>query len=287
MKNMNWKPYLSLLRPTHWIKNFFVLIPLVFSTDINLSILAHSAAAFGVFIMASIAGYILNDLLDAKKDRLHPVKKQRPLASGEIDPQIAGAVFVVFLVMTLLAAFTLSARFFLVILAYLLVMMSYSLYLKRLLFLDVLVISLGYCLRVLGGGVATGIAVSDWMVVLVFLFTLFLLLGKRRQEIKNLEKKSKKTRAVLTQYTIPMIDQLHSMIVPVNVMAYLYFIFSQRPDNPYFIFSLPLVMYCFFRYLYLLRDSHFGESLEDFLGDWQLVSVSLVWFFLVLIGLNY
>jgi 4-hydroxybenzoate polyprenyltransferase len=279
--------YLELLRPHQWIKNLFVLIPLVFSRkflDVDLAFLSLSAVF--VFILASGSVYVLNDMLDCDKDRLHPDKKNRPIASKRVSLQAGFVFWILLCVSSLVAAYSISFTFLMIILGYLMMTMGYSLFLKRVIFLDVILIALGFVFRVLGGGVAIGVIVSDWMIVLVFLFTLFLAISKRRQEIKNLEKKSKATREVLTRYTIDLIDQLNAIIVPIVITSYIFYTFSERQNNPYFIATIPLIVYSFFRYLYLLKNTPFGESSRDYLADVQLLMVASVWFALAMAGVG-
>lgn len=278
--------YLELLRPQQWVKNIFVLIPLVFSRKfLEFAAVEQALAAFFVFILASASVYVLNDLLDYPKDRLHPDKKHRPIASGKISPGRAFLLWCILVSATLISAASLSPAFLIIVVGYMLMTMAYSLFLKRVIFLDVILIALGFVFRVLAGGVAIGVVVTDWMIILVFLFTLFLAISKRRQEIKNLEKKSRKTREVLTSYTIDLIDQLNAIIVPIIITSYIFYTFSQRENNPYFIATIPIILYCFFRYLYLLKSTKFGESSRDYMADWNLVMMGVVWFILAMMGL--
>ena len=185
------KAYLELCRPSQWVKNIFVLIPLIFARkffDMDMVIL--SMAALGIFILASSSVYVLNDLIDYPRDRLHPDKKKRPLASGRVSSGGAAFLWVVLTILALGLAYKLSLIFFLVVLGYLLLTISYSFFLKKVIFLDVILIALGFVFRVLAGGVAVNVFVSGWLIVLVFLFTLFLAISKRRQELRNLETKS-------------------------------------------------------------------------------------------------
>lgn len=279
--------YLRLLRPQQWVKNIFVLIPLVFSRRfVDGDVVFWALAAFVVFVIASASVYVLNDVLDAQKDRLHPDKKHRPIASGRVSERTAFFLWCVLMMVSLALAAFVSLPFLVIVLGYLLMTVAYSLFLKKVIFLDVILIALGFVFRVLGGGVAIGVVVSDWMIVLVFLFTLFLAISKRRQEIKNLEKKSKQTREVLTRYTIDLIDQLNAIIVPIVITSYIFYTFSERQNNPYFIATIPLIVYSFFRYLYLLKSTSFGESSRDYLADWQLMAVGLIWFGLAMAGLG-
>lgn len=278
---------LTLLRPQQWIKNVFVLIPVVFSRRfVDPDLALTSLAAVFVFILASSSTYVLNDLLDYEKDRMHPDKKKRPIASGRVSFPAAIALWIVLTTLAVGSAYTISMSFLVIIVGYLLMTMSYSLYLKRILFLDVILIALGFVFRVLAGGVAVEVIVTDWMIVLVFLFTLFLAVSKRRQELKNLEKKSRKTRSVLSRYTIDLIDQLNAILVPIVITSYIFYTFSERVNSAYFIATIPLIVYAFFRYLYLLKNSSFGESSHDYTDDKPLLVVGFLWFILAMMGLG-
>ena len=280
-------PFLELCRPQQWVKNLFVLIPLIFARRfVDPVMLLQGMAAMFVFILASSSVYVLNDLMDNKKDRLHPDKKKRPIASGAVPVKQAWFFWAFLMLMTVMSSFVLSGNFLVIVMGYLSLTMAYSLFLKKVLFLDVILIALGFVFRVLAGGLAVEVVVTDWMIVLVFLFTLFLAISKRRQEIKNLEKKSKKTREVLTRYTIDLIDQLNAILVPIVITSYIFYTFSERENNPFFIATIPLIVYCFFRYLYLLKHTKFGESSRDYLADWQLIVVGCCWFLMVMLGLG-
>lgn len=283
---MKFLPYLHLLRPRQWVKNLFVLMPVLFSKQ-YLFPEAFVTALFAVvlFCLASSASYVLNDILDLTKDRLHPENRKRPLASGKIPLQNAFYLWIFLALITLILSLFISPAFFVVMLGYLMMTTAYSLFLKNILFLDVILIALGFVFRVLGGGVAVMVVVTDWMIVLTFLFTLFLGLAKRRQEVKACEGKPARTRHVFSQYTVPLIDQLNSMIVPIIVTSYIVYTFSVRPNNLYFIATIPLVIYAFFRYLYLLKDTTYAARSDDYLTDWQWIGVGGAWFVLVMMGL--
>lgn len=281
------RPYLELCRPQQWIKNVFVLIPLLFARRFfEFDAVLLSMAAFFVFILASSSVYVLNDIIDAPKDRLHPDKKKRPIASGRVSPTKAIIMWILLVSAAFGSAYLISMQFFLVVLAYILLTFSYSFFLKNVIFLDVIIIAIGFVFRVIAGGVAIEVQVTGWLIVLVFLITLFMSISKRRQELKNLEKKSKHTRKVLSRYTIDLIDQLNAIIVPIVITSYIIYTFSERENNIYFIATIPLIVYCFFRYLYLLKHTPFGESSKDYLADWQLLTVVAVWFVLAMLGMG-
>lgn len=279
--------FLTLMRPKQWVKNLFVLIPVVFSRRfLDPELAWMGLAAMGVFILASSSVYVLNDVMDWQKDRKHPDKKKRPIASGAISVPQAMVFWSILMALTLICSYLISGAFLAIVGGYLLMTMSYSLYLKQVLFLDVILIALGFVFRVLAGGVAVEVIVTDWMIVLVFLFTLFLAISKRRQELKNLVRKSRKTRPVLMMYTIDLIDQLNAIIVPIVITSYIFYTFSERANSASFIATIPLIVYAFFRYLYLLKNSRFGESAHDYLDDKPLLIVGTLWFVLAMIGLG-
>ncbi len=287
MKLRNLKPYFSLLRPKLWVKNVFVLFPLLFSEAwYQPQKLLMAGAAFLLFILASSSTYVLNDLLDAPFDRLHPDKKHRPIASRKILPENAFALWIFLVALTIFGSFFVSAHFLVMVVMYLFLSIAYSLYFKRIIFLDVMFVALGFVFRLLAGGIATQIMLTDWIIVLTFLFTMFIALSKRRQELRSLEAHSSRTRSVLSCYTIDLIDQLIGILVPIVIMSYIVYTFSQRNNNPYFIATIPLVIYAFFRYLYLLRRSDYGAASEDHLGDAQLLILWGLWMVLVMVGLG-
>lgn len=252
----------------------------------NPEVFWNSILAVLSFILISSSVYVLNDLVDAESDRKHPVKKKRPIAAKQVSEEEAIGMWVVLLLSGFALSYSISIEFFIVVLGYIAMTMAYSIFLKRVIFLDILLIALGFVFRVLGGGMAAGVVVTDWMIVLVFLFTLFLALSKRRQELKNLKRKVKKTREVLNLYTIELIDQISAIIVPIAITSYIFYTFDKRPDNPYFILTIPIILYSFFQYLYLLKSSSFGESSKDYLTDWKLIFAGALWFMLVMVGLG-
>lgn len=278
---------LELCRPQQWLKNIFVFIPIIFSRKFfEPEMVLLSIEAFFIFILASSSVYVLNDLMDYKKDMLHPDKKKRPIAAGKVSPNTAWGFWMILMLLTLVSSYYMSPYFLAVVVGYLIMTMSYSFFLKKVIFLDVILIAIGFVFRVLAGGVAIDVLITGWLAVLVFLFTLFLSISKRRQELKNLEKRSKHTRYVLGRYTIDLIDQLNAIIVPIVITSYIIYTFSERENNVYFILTIPLIVYCFFRYLYLLKHTSFGESSRDYTDDWQLMIVALLWFGLAMMGLG-
>jgi len=189
------------LRPHQWVKNVFVAAPLVFSRHLGEpAVTLRAAAAMLVFCLLSGSVYAINDVLDADKDRAHPTKRHRPVASGKVPPRIASAVAVGLIAVSIGGAAVLGVGFSIVASTYLLLNLAYSLSLKEVVFVDVLIIAAGFVLRVLGGSLAADIHASSWLLVCTFLLALFLALGKRAHELRTAGDRASERRPVLVRY---------------------------------------------------------------------------------------
>ena len=185
------------LRPRQWVKNLFVFAAVTFSQNLFSPLIWPALAAFAIFCALSGAIYLVNDLVDVDKDRQHPVKRYRPIASGTLPRRTAAALAVVILLVSLGAAFRLSMPFGLVALAYATLLVSYSFWLKHIVILDVLTVAIGFVLRALAGAEAVNVDISGWLVICTILIALFLALGKRRQEYLTLHGAAAAHRPVL------------------------------------------------------------------------------------------
>ncbi|MCU0234308.1 MAG: UbiA family prenyltransferase [Thermoanaerobaculales bacterium] len=202
------------MRPEQWLKNGFVLAPIVFSglifdSDAWLRILLAAAA----FCAASSATYLINDIVDREADRAHPVKRQRPIAAGTVSALQATAAAAVLFTAAVAVAVGLGGWFPLVLVGYVALVLLYSVALKRAVFLDVLVVAAGFVLRVVGGAVAIEVPVSRWLLLVTYLLALYLALGKRRAELVVLGEGAGNHRVVLGQYTLPMVDGAISVVL--------------------------------------------------------------------------
>ena len=245
------------MRPKQWTKNVFVWAALVF--DVKLfqpALFARTLAAFILFCLISSAVYIINDLVDMPKDRLHPEKRNRPLASGALNPRVAIAGAVVIVIGCFPAALSIDLEFTAILYGYLLLMIAYSFWLKNIVIIDVLTIALGFVLRV-GAGVAVVSAArfSPWLYVCTILLALFIGLGKRRQEIVLMSENGANTRRILAEYNLPFVDEMLAMVSASTVMAYATYTFSapNLPSNHLMMLTIPFVIYAIFRYLYLIH----------------------------------
>lgn len=259
------------MRPRQWLKNGLVYVPLFFDnklTDYNS--LLHTTAAFILLCFMSSGVYIMNDLMDIEKDKQHPEKRNRPLPAGLLQPSVAIAASAILVVGSLLGGFFLAPLFGAVLLAYLILQMAYTYYFKQIVLLDVMFLSAGFILRV-----AAGVAVieverfSPWLYVCTGLLALFLALGKRRHELVLLGSEAGNHRAILSEYSLDLIDRLMGIVTTSAVVAYsLYTFLAEGLPNNLLMLTIPFVLFAVFRYLYLIHIRHEGGVPEEiFLKD--------------------
>ncbi|MFO7156136.1 MAG: decaprenyl-phosphate phosphoribosyltransferase [Pseudomonadota bacterium] len=224
---------LEAMRPHQWAKNAFVLAPLIFSRNLfDLSLLAQAVHAFFLFSFTASAVYLANDVLDRETDRLHPVKRNRPIASGRLSPRIAMTAAAVLCLGSLAGGLVLGLPFATVLLGYLVLNSLYSLWLKRIAWVDVTVIALGFVLRVVAGALAIGVAISHWIFVCTFAVALYLALGKRKHEIlaaRHAGKDQTAARKALGAYAMGHLDLGLRVAGAFAVLSY--FLYTVSPDT--------------------------------------------------------
>jgi len=276
------------LRPRQWSKNLFVFAGLIFSQSLFTPLFWPALAAFLIFCALSGAIYVFNDLADVEKDRLHPTKRNRPIASGALAAPTAAALGVVLLVGSLGAAFRLSVPFFLVAAAYAILLTAYSLWLKHLVILDVLTVAAGFVLRAVGGAAAIAVEISGWLVICTILVALFLALGKRRHEYRTLRGDAAAHRPILAEYSESFLDQMVAVVTASTVTAYA--LYTMSPDTVakfhtrFLPVTLPFVLYGIFRYLYLLYRRELGGNPSDLLlNDRALLVNTVLWMLSLLV----
>ena len=278
-------------RPRQWIKNFAVFAALIFSgTLFDKTNQLLTFEAFVLFCIFSSATYLLNDVFDIERDKLHPFKKKRPIASGLIPAFLA-----VFLALALIAVFLplsykLSPNFFFAVVAYLILQLFYSAWLKRIILIDVLVIAAGFVLRVYAGVWAIDAHLNVWFLLFIVSFALFLAVGKRRSERTLMESQAFRHRETLLHYPESLLDSLTTMFANSTWLTYAFFAFLQPPiqakffsEAKYLMATVPVVLYAVMRYLYIIYEKKEGESPERvILTDTPLLSSVLIWGILVL-----
>ncbi len=251
--------YFKLLRVEQWVKRLFVFTPLFFSGNLtHISLLSKSIFAFVIFSLTASSIYILNDYKDIESDRQHPVKKNRPLASGAISKK-AGISLFVFLILAVLSIFVFGkvyfqAEFFkfsIIILSYFILNLAYTFNLKHVAIVDVSIIAIGFVLRVLAGGYATGIITSQWAILLTFVLALVLAVGKRRGELINANI-SGQTRKALDGYNVQFADIVLSVAITLAIICYLMFTLTPEVQDKFgkrVFYTVLFVVFAFLRYL--------------------------------------
>jgi 4-hydroxybenzoate polyprenyltransferase len=275
------------LRPRQWVKNLFVFAGLIFSQNLFTPLFWPALGAFAIFCGLSGAVYLVNDVADAEKDRLHPVKRRRPVASGALSVAAAAALGGALLVVSLIAAFALSGRFGLVALAYAVLLTAYSIWLKHVVILDVLTVAVGFVLRAVGGAAAIDVEISGWLIICTILIALFLALGKRRHEYRTLKGGSAAHRPILAEYSESFLDQMVAVVTASTVTAYALYTMSPETVAKFHTrllpLTLPFVLYGIFRYLYLLYRRELGGNPSDLmLSDRALLVNTVLWMLAVL-----
>jgi 4-hydroxybenzoate polyprenyltransferase len=264
------KNILRSLRPHQWIKNLFVFAGILFSrnileTDLFLTVLA----AFVVFCLLSGVVYLLNDIVDVERDRSHPVKSRRPIASGALPVPAAIMMLVLLALVALCAAYAMGTGFFITAIAYLVLQLAYSFYLKHQVILDVFSLAAGFVLRVVAGAVVIDVKVSSWLLLCTILLSLFLGFSKRRHEIETLEDDAKQHRRVLDEYSTYLLDQMIGVVTASTVVCYALYTMSAETIDKFgtknLIFTIPFVLYGIFRYLYLIHKKGEGGNPETVL----------------------
>lgn len=271
------------MRPRQWTKNVFVLAPLVFAQSLtDRKALAAAAVAFAAFCMAASAVYLFNDLRDREEDRNHPLKRLRPIASGRVPVAAAGAAAAVLAAGALAAATSLGGSVAAIVALYLALNALYSLGLKTVAILDVLILSLGFVLRVLGGGEAIGVAVSAWLLLCTIFVSLLLVVAKRRHELILLAEEAADQRRVLDHYSPLLLDQMMNVVTAGSVLAYALYSISpetvERFHTQYLVYTIPFVLFGIFRFLYLVYQSTSDlNPTESMLKDVPFMANMLLW----------
>lgn len=282
------KQLLISLRPKQWTKNGFILAPLLFDLKLlDPFYLARAVSAVILFSILSGCVYLINDLTDVDKDRQHPVKRHRPLASGKLSRPWAVGAATVLPVFALGLSVLLDPLFALIGLVYFTIQLAYSFGLKNVVILDVLIIAAGFVLRVGAGCVVADAArFSPWLYVCMTLLALFMGLGKRRSELTLLEADALRHRKVLQEYSPQLLDQMMALVTSSTVIAYSLYTFSAEnlPANKSMMLTIPFVLYSIFRYLYLIHQKNLGGSPEEILvGDAPFIASNLCWGLAVLL----
>jgi 4-hydroxybenzoate polyprenyltransferase len=271
------------LRPSQWTKNLIVFAGLIFGQRLlDPGAILIAGAAFVVFCALSGVVYLVNDIADREADRIHPLKRFRPIASGAVPVSAALSLAVVLGIGALAAAFALRFEFGLVSIAYVFLLALYSGPLKHIVIIDVLTIAIGFVLRAVAGAVVIAEPVSHWLLIVTILLALFLALSKRRHELVLLADGATNHRPILEEYSPYLLDQMISVVTASTLVAYAFYTVSpetmQKFNTDKLGLTLPFPLYGIFRYLYLVHQKEGGGSPSDMLlNDTPLLVCVLLW----------
>lgn len=266
------------LRPRQWTKNILVFAGLLFAQKAaSPGAVLEAVEAFFVFSLLAGGTYLINDALDVERDRLDPVKCQRPMAAGRMSVRFGIAAAVIIILLSLLGAYH-AAGFGLlkICLAYLLITLTYSAFFKHIVIMDVFAIASGFVLRAVAGAVAVQAEISPWLIICTMLLALFLALAKRRGEITTLGDQASNHRAILAEYSPDLLDQMISVMTASTLMSYALYTISDRTvhlvGSTNMLYTVPFVIYGIFRYLYLIHQKGAGGHPERvLLSDWPMM----------------
>lgn len=279
------------MRPQQWLKNVLIYTALVFDLRLfDLEALLVTTAGFFIFCLISSSVYILNDITDIEADRQHPKKRNRPIASGALPIPVARWAFIVLVLIAFPLALLLAPEFFIILIIYWMLNISYSRWLKHIVIIDVFVLASFYVIRVVAGLTLIEVArFSPWLYVVTTLLALYIGLGKRRAELSLLSEEAYTHRRVLDGYSLPLLDQYITIVSGTTIVAYSLYTFSapNLPDNHAMMLTIPFAIYGILRYLYLVQAKEGGGAPEEELFSDRPLQITIVLWGLVVFGILY
>lgn len=275
------------LRPHQWTKNLLVFAALLFSLHkVSTDVIGKSLFAFLLFCFVSGCVYILNDFVDIKNDRNHPEKQFRPMASGALPPALALSFGVFLLAASLFSAFYFDRLFGVVLTVYFVLNVAYSLKLKHVVILDVMIISSGFVLRAIGGSLMINTPFTPWFLLCTMLLALFLAISKRRHELLLLHAHKGTHRKVLDSYSSELLNQLNTIVTTATIISYSLFTFTSG-RTVHLMWTIPLVIFGIFRYLYLITITDKGGSPEKVLLQDKPILITVLLYVIAVAGIIY
>lgn len=279
-------PVIRIVRPRQWVKNFFVFIPLFFGGQMsNTALLLNALTTFVAFSLAASSIYCLNDIVDVEADRQHPVKCHRPIASGQVSVSAAYVLMAIMLILSMTVCPMLKGRSMAVgavVLGYWIMNIAYCVWLKNFAIIDVCLIAFGFVLRILAGGLATGIEPSNWLVLMTFLLTLFLSFAKRRDDVLRMEATGKPPRKNTIRYNLTFINQAITISASITLVCYIMYTVSPevtaRFNSHYIYLTTIFVLVGLLRYIQIaVVDKQSGDPTKIILRDRFTQLVVLAW----------
>ncbi|NOU87921.1 decaprenyl-phosphate phosphoribosyltransferase [Paenibacillus sp. LMG 31460] len=275
------------LRPRQWTKNVLILAALIFSINqVNVNMFYKSILAFFLFSIVSSCVYIVNDFMDREADSNHPTKRFRPMASGALNPFLAISVGLILLLVSLSTSYFLNIRFGLILSLYFIINIAYSIKLKHVVIIDVMIVASGFVLRSIGGGFVIGVHLTPWFLICTMLLSLFLAISKRRHEFIIAQENKYVHRKVLKFYNKELLDQMNSIVTTTTIISYALFTFTSG-RTIYLMWTIPFVIYGIFRYLYLIHVEGKGGSPDKLLFEDKSILVAIFFYAIVVITILY
>ena len=277
------KQLIVALRPHQWSKNLFVFAALIFAQRLyHWPSVVSALSAFALFCVLSGTIYLVNDLVDLRGDRRHPVKCHRPLAAGKLSLSVAKGTSVLLAVGGVFGSFALGESFGLTATIYLVLMTGYSLFLKNIVIVDVLTVSFGFVLRAVAGAVVIGEPFSSWLLICTMLFAVFIALNKRRHELTLLVGEAVEHRRILGEYNPYLLDQMIAVVTASTLVSYTLYTLNpetvSRLGTERLVWTLPFVLYGIFRYMYLVhRKDQGGSPTKVLLNDRPILFTVVLW----------
>lgn len=286
------KEILISARPKQWTKNLIIFAALVFSKNIfNPDLLIKAVIAFIDFCILSSGLYIINDFIDIKIDKNHPLKSKRPLALGTFKKEMALFISITMLVLGLFLAAILNYRYLSIAIMFVVINLAYSLCIKHMVILDVMTIALSFILRAVGGAEAISVAISGWLLVCTLLLALFLGFSKRLAEFNRHGENRRNLRKVLEHYSGVLLNQLITVTAASAITAYAIYTMSEETVSKFHTtnlkYTLPFVIYGIMRYMYIIHRKEGGEVPEDALLCDRMISLNILFYFLAVVIILY
>lgn len=278
------KGLIRAMRPKQWTKNVLIYAGLVFDGQLFVpNALLKVTISFVLLCFVASSIYLINDIIDIDRDRKHPTKRHRPLPSGQLSVSIALTAAITLSFFAMLAALAYSPQFTVVLLAYFVIHVLYSFWLKHIIIVDIMTITAGFVLRVAAGVVVVQVQnFSPWLYACTALLALFLAIGKRRQELLLLEQRAQSVRSTYRDYSLPLLDDMLRMVTTSTFLAYLLYTIEaptiKVADTNLALVTVPFVLYALFRYLYLIHVRGEGGAPDEvLLRDYPLLASILLW----------
>ena len=279
--------FFKLIRIKQWLKNVFIFAPLIFSHHLlDMGDFIKTVMIFFAFSLVSVLVYIINDIHDCKQDAMHPKKKSRPIAAGTISKTSALIIGIFsFFIGIAIAYFTKQTMTIVTLLIYFIINLFYTFFLKHVVILDVFIIAIGFCIRVIIGAIAIAVQPSQWIISTTFAISLVLGFGKRRHELLSLKQEAVEHREILGKYTSRLLDTMICISASITAISYMFYTMESGISKLFYTF--PLVLYALFRYLYIVYDKNKGgKPEEDLINDKGIIFTVILWG-LMIIGILY